>query len=127
RTSPTVRIACTQSNGTWERPQDCWRRSAASESSHRGRCGAGRSFSKSFRHCCAGRASNCLGRNSSLCEEAQPGRKPDGSQGSAECPNAKYRRRYMRLQEIMTTDVVTIGPDEAASTAWTRMERERVR
>ena len=33
----------------------------------------------------------------------------------------------MRLQEIMTTEVVTIGPDEAASTAWSRMERERVR
>ena len=33
----------------------------------------------------------------------------------------------MRLQEIMTTDVVTIGPDEAASAAWSRMERKRVR
>ncbi|HEX5958741.1 MAG TPA: CBS domain-containing protein [Hyphomicrobiaceae bacterium] len=33
----------------------------------------------------------------------------------------------MRLQEIMTTDVVTIGPDEAARTAWSRMERARVR
>lgn len=33
----------------------------------------------------------------------------------------------MRLQEIMTTEVVTIGPDEAASTAWSRMERKRVR
>ncbi len=33
----------------------------------------------------------------------------------------------MRLQEIMTTDVVTIGPDEAASTAWSRMERKQVR
>jgi CBS domain-containing protein/ribosome-associated translation inhibitor RaiA len=33
----------------------------------------------------------------------------------------------MRLQEIMTTDVVTIGPDEAATTVWSRMDRERVR
>jgi CBS domain-containing protein len=33
----------------------------------------------------------------------------------------------MRLQDIMTTDVVTIGPDEAASTAWSRMERKQVR
>lgn len=33
----------------------------------------------------------------------------------------------MRLQEIMTTDVVTIDPDETASSAWSRMQRERVR
>jgi CBS domain-containing protein len=33
----------------------------------------------------------------------------------------------MRLEEIMTSRVVTIGPDEPASTAWSRMERERIR
>ncbi|MCC6610576.1 MAG: CBS domain-containing protein [Burkholderiales bacterium] len=33
----------------------------------------------------------------------------------------------MQLQEIMNTDVVTIGPDEAASAAWARMEREGIR
>jgi CBS domain-containing protein/ribosome-associated translation inhibitor RaiA len=33
----------------------------------------------------------------------------------------------MRLEEIMTTGVVTIGPDEQASIAWSRMERERIR
>lgn len=33
----------------------------------------------------------------------------------------------MRLQEIMTTDVVSIGPDEAASTAWSLMAREGIR
>lgn len=33
----------------------------------------------------------------------------------------------MRLQEIMNTRVVTVGPDEAASVAWSRMEREGIR
>lgn len=33
----------------------------------------------------------------------------------------------MRLQEIMNTEVVTIGPDDAASTAWARMQRKRIR
>lgn len=33
----------------------------------------------------------------------------------------------MRVEEIMTTDVVTISPDETAGTAWSRMEREGVR
>lgn len=33
----------------------------------------------------------------------------------------------MRLQEIMTTGVVTVGPDEAASAAWARMQRKRIR
>lgn len=33
----------------------------------------------------------------------------------------------MRLQEIMSTDVVTIGPDETASTAWSLMNRKRIR
>jgi CBS domain-containing protein len=33
----------------------------------------------------------------------------------------------MRLHEIMTTDVVSIGPDQAASAAWSRMEREDIR
>jgi CBS domain-containing protein/ribosome-associated translation inhibitor RaiA len=33
----------------------------------------------------------------------------------------------MRLEEIMTTRVVTIGPAEPASAAWSRMERERIR
>jgi CBS domain-containing protein/ribosome-associated translation inhibitor RaiA len=33
----------------------------------------------------------------------------------------------MRLQEIMSTQVVTIGPDEPASTAWSRMGRKRIR
>lgn len=33
----------------------------------------------------------------------------------------------MRLQEFMTTDVVTIGPDEAADVAWSRMEQEGIR
>lgn len=33
----------------------------------------------------------------------------------------------MRLQEIMNTDVVTIGPDEPANTAWSQMERKRIR
>lgn len=33
----------------------------------------------------------------------------------------------MRLKEIMTTGVLTIGPDEPASDAWARMEVERIR
>ncbi len=33
----------------------------------------------------------------------------------------------MRLQEIMSTRVITIGPDEPASAAWSRMEREGIR
>lgn len=33
----------------------------------------------------------------------------------------------MRLQEIMSTEVVTIGPDDSANTAWSRMERKRIR
>lgn len=33
----------------------------------------------------------------------------------------------MRLQEIMTTDVVTARPDETAETAWSRMRRAGVR
>jgi acetoin utilization protein AcuB len=33
----------------------------------------------------------------------------------------------MRLQEIMTTEVVTIDPDQAASAAWSLMERARIR
>ena len=33
----------------------------------------------------------------------------------------------MRLREIMTTEVVSIGPDEAANTAWSRMDREGIR
>jgi acetoin utilization protein AcuB len=32
-----------------------------------------------------------------------------------------------RLDEIMSTRVVTIGPKEAASEAWTRMRRRRIR
>ncbi len=33
----------------------------------------------------------------------------------------------MRLQEIMTTDVVSIGPDDTASSAWSLMERKGFR
>lgn len=33
----------------------------------------------------------------------------------------------MRLQEIMSTNVVSIGPDETADTAWTRMRNEGIR
>lgn len=33
----------------------------------------------------------------------------------------------MRLQEIMSTQVVTIGPDASARSAWTLMEREGIR
>ena len=34
----------------------------------------------------------------------------------------------MRLDEIiMTNRVVTIGPEEPARTAWSRMQRERIR
>jgi CBS domain-containing protein/ribosome-associated translation inhibitor RaiA len=33
----------------------------------------------------------------------------------------------MELRDIMTTDLVTIGPDESAGAAWSRMERERIR
>jgi CBS domain-containing protein len=33
----------------------------------------------------------------------------------------------MRLSEIMTTEVVSIGPDEAANAAWSHMERESIR
>lgn len=33
----------------------------------------------------------------------------------------------MRVQEIMTTPVVTIGPDEPASDAWSRMQKKRIR
>jgi CBS domain-containing protein/ribosome-associated translation inhibitor RaiA len=33
----------------------------------------------------------------------------------------------MRLREIMTTEVVSIGPDEAANSAWSRMDREGIR
>ena len=33
----------------------------------------------------------------------------------------------MRLHEIMTTEVISIGPDDPASTAWTRMEQEGIR
>lgn len=33
----------------------------------------------------------------------------------------------MRLQEIMTTGVISIGPDATADAAWSRMDRNRVR
>jgi len=33
----------------------------------------------------------------------------------------------MRLQEIMSTQVVAIGPDETASAAWRRLEQKRIR
>jgi CBS domain-containing protein len=33
----------------------------------------------------------------------------------------------MRLREIMTTEVVSIGPDETANTAWSRMEHQGIR
>ena len=33
----------------------------------------------------------------------------------------------MRLQEIMSTPVVAIGPDETASAAWRRLEQKRIR
>lgn len=33
----------------------------------------------------------------------------------------------MRLQELMSTDVATIGPDETADTAWAQMQRGRIR
>src|SRR5690606_29955279 len=33
----------------------------------------------------------------------------------------------VRVQEIMTTPVVTIGPDEPASQAWSRMQKHRIR
>lgn len=33
----------------------------------------------------------------------------------------------MRLQEIMTRGVISIGPDEAADTAWSKMERKGIR
>ncbi len=33
----------------------------------------------------------------------------------------------MKLSDIMTTNLVTIGPDETAGEAWSRMERERIR
>lgn len=33
----------------------------------------------------------------------------------------------MRVEEIMTGNVVTIGPEEQASVAWSRMARERIR
>lgn len=33
----------------------------------------------------------------------------------------------MRLQEIMNSKVVTIGPDETAAKAWTRMQQKRIR
>lgn len=33
----------------------------------------------------------------------------------------------MRLQEILNPDVVVIGPDEAADSAWSRMRRKRIR
>ena len=33
----------------------------------------------------------------------------------------------MRLREIMTTDVISIGPDEAADTAWSRMKLAGIR
>lgn len=33
----------------------------------------------------------------------------------------------MRLQEIMTTDVISIGPDEAADAAWSRMDMNGIR
>ncbi|BAU48354.1 acetoin dehydrogenase [Sulfurifustis variabilis] len=33
----------------------------------------------------------------------------------------------MRLQEIMSTEVITIGPDETASVAWSRMARAGIR
>ncbi len=33
----------------------------------------------------------------------------------------------MRLQEIMSTRIVTVDPDEAADIAWSRMQREGIR
>jgi CBS domain-containing protein len=33
----------------------------------------------------------------------------------------------MRVDEIMTKPVVSIGPEEPASVAWPRMEREHIR
>lgn len=33
----------------------------------------------------------------------------------------------MRLQEIMNTEVVTVGPDETAGVAWSRMQRRGIR
>jgi len=33
----------------------------------------------------------------------------------------------MRLQEIMSTDVVTIGPNESAESTWQLMQRHRIR
>ena len=33
----------------------------------------------------------------------------------------------MRLKELMTTDIVSISPDEAADTAWNRMVRKGIR
>ncbi|HSE00285.1 MAG TPA: CBS domain-containing protein [Burkholderiales bacterium] len=33
----------------------------------------------------------------------------------------------MRLKDIMTDRVVTIGPDEPADAAWSRMQRDRIR
>lgn len=33
----------------------------------------------------------------------------------------------MRLREIMNTRVVTVDPDEAVSSAWSRMQREGIR
>jgi acetoin utilization protein AcuB len=33
----------------------------------------------------------------------------------------------MRLHEIMSTRVATIGPDDAASKAWSRMQQRRIR
>lgn len=33
----------------------------------------------------------------------------------------------MELRDIMTTNLISIGPDETASDAWSRMERERIR
>jgi CBS domain-containing protein len=33
----------------------------------------------------------------------------------------------MRVEEIMTDQVITVGPEEPARTAWSRMQRERIR
>lgn len=33
----------------------------------------------------------------------------------------------MQLRDIMTTNLISIGPDETASDAWSRMEHERIR
>jgi CBS domain-containing protein/ribosome-associated translation inhibitor RaiA len=41
--------------------------------------------------------------------------------------SSRVDRNRMQLREIMSTRVVTIGPEEAASEAWTRLRRGRIR